>query len=233
MKKTRFKNNVPKRFLGAIPVGLKGKFYGIPYNVLAQYDLTGKVSIMVYDSRNGDLMVQITGKQKTHDAELLTTYIYNQQENADSKLLVQIKRDAKLFVGQLSDEVNLYNKTTLSKAESKPKQSRTKAEPKPAHKRGSVTKYIDSRGKENKTYKVIRSSSGSFKRFDRVAGAECNHKKCARCGGVTVKNRFLGSVSDVCSPKCLNATRDMCECKCGGEFHKGRNFNEFKKRARL
>lgn len=52
----------------------------------------------------------------------------------------------------------------------------------------------------------------------------CKHTKCGACGGIKLKSYFIGkTLNDVCSGKCLAATKDACECKCGGKFHAGKN----------
>lgn len=53
----------------------------------------------------------------------------------------------------------------------------------------------------------------------------CKHTICAVCGGTRLKFNFIGrTVNELCSPKCLTASKDKCECKCGGKFHQGRGY---------
>lgn len=56
---------------------------------------------------------------------------------------------------------------------------------------------------------------------------DCKHSICAICGGAKIQSSFLGRIgttlSQVCSPKCQAASKDICNCKCGGQFHKGQN----------
>jgi hypothetical protein len=52
----------------------------------------------------------------------------------------------------------------------------------------------------------------------------CKHIKCRSCGGVKLKRGYIGvTINEICSGKCLNASKDACECKCKGKFHKGNN----------
>lgn len=52
----------------------------------------------------------------------------------------------------------------------------------------------------------------------------CKHIKCGACGGIKLKRAFVGvTLNEVCSSKCLAATKDACECKCNGKFHRGNN----------
>ena len=63
----------------------------------------------------------------------------------------------------------------------------------------------------------------------RTAVKKCNHKICGVCGGIKRKN--IGSLlSDVCSPQCLAASKDACECKCGGQYHRGQNSKKLTER---
>lgn len=57
--------------------------------------------------------------------------------------------------------------------------------------------------------------------------AKCRHVVCKKCGGV--KSKIGATLNDVCSAKCVNAVKDQCECKCGGQFHKGNNSRELNK----
>jgi hypothetical protein len=52
----------------------------------------------------------------------------------------------------------------------------------------------------------------------------CKHIKCRSCGGVKLKRGYIGvTINEICHGKCLNASKDACECKCKGKFHKGNN----------
>ena len=52
----------------------------------------------------------------------------------------------------------------------------------------------------------------------------CKHTKCGTCGGIKLKRVFIGkTINQVCSGKCLAASKDACECKCKGKFHAGQN----------
>lgn len=57
--------------IGALPVGLKGKIYGLPYKVLIQYEINNKVSAEIYeDTPKGELIVSISGNTKFLPAEI-------------------------------------------------------------------------------------------------------------------------------------------------------------------
>jgi hypothetical protein len=52
----------------------------------------------------------------------------------------------------------------------------------------------------------------------------CKHIKCGTCGGIKLKRVFIGkTINQVCSGKCLAASKEACECKCKGKFHAGKN----------
>ena len=58
---TNFRRN---RFIGALPVGLKGKLYGQPFKVLVQYDVFGGVKAQLYeDEEGGGIITEITGRK--------------------------------------------------------------------------------------------------------------------------------------------------------------------------
>jgi len=58
---TNFRRN---RFIGALPVGLKGKLYGQPFKVLIQYDVFGGVKAQLFeDEEGGGIITEITGRK--------------------------------------------------------------------------------------------------------------------------------------------------------------------------
>jgi alpha-N-acetylglucosamine transferase len=51
-------------FIGALPVGLKGKIYGQPFKVLIQYDAFGGVKAQIYeDEQGGGMITEVTGRK--------------------------------------------------------------------------------------------------------------------------------------------------------------------------
>ena len=50
----------------------------------------------------------------------------------------------------------------------------------------------------------------------------CVHTYCKICGGIKSR-RIAGNLTDICHPKCQSASGNICECKCRGKHHQGRN----------
>ena len=74
--------------IGALPVGLKGKFYGQPFKVLVQYDAFGGVRTQIYENEdNGSLITEIKGdiSEKKSKGDTLANWAYAryQSENKD------------------------------------------------------------------------------------------------------------------------------------------------------
>ena len=109
-----------KKLLGALPVGFKGKFAGVPFSISVQYDIYGNVSAIVLSTEN-KAIIAIDGDSKKIKAlaDKFFTYI---STNTDQKL----KTDAdfkyfqkdyytkiKDFVKNITEEVNDYNKKQM------------------------------------------------------------------------------------------------------------------------
>lgn len=109
-----------KKLLGALPVGFKGKFAGVPFSISVQYDIYGNVSAIVLSTEN-KAIISIDGDSKKIKAlaDKFFTYI---STNTDQKL----KTDAdfkyfqkdyytkiKDFVKNITEEVNDYNKKQM------------------------------------------------------------------------------------------------------------------------
>jgi len=84
--------------------------------------------------------------------------------------------------------------------------------------------------KEAKKYMAsIRKAKGGTT-IKKISGAtKCKHKICGSCGGVKKIKKIGTLLNDVCSAKCLASQKDICECKCGGEYHKNTNSNKLTK----
>ena len=186
--------------IGDLPVGLRGKMYGLPFKVLIQYDIEGKVEAEIYeDGKSGHKIVSITGNKKNIKTEVQKLYVEiksNYFPNEPDKELKMIFKDCEKLIKQLSGEVHDFNSGKNVKvikpqrieigpkkiAPMKHKKISIKKIAKKIRtgkkKKGSVTRYIDKRGKENRTYKVVRSPDGHFKHITRIAGIspkDCRH----------------------------------------------------------
>lgn len=114
--------------IGALPVGLRGKFYGLPFSVMIQYDLEGKVAAHVMNDKAGSMIVSISGNTKniTKEADVIAAaaaanYDWSSITWIDKreKLKRQMTADAKKFVSQLSSEVRDFNSGKVKAAKDK------------------------------------------------------------------------------------------------------------------
>lgn len=169
--------------INALPVGLEGKIYGMPFFVSMQYDITGNVSADVYENfGNKDKIVSITGDKKNIKREInliATAVFHHQQTPADQQK--DVEKAVSKLVKQISGEVHTFNKANRSPQEvqkpdplqkdqaSKHKQKIHKPMARKKRK-GATIKYIDRKGRENKTYEIKRDKEGHFEKFNRIAG---------------------------------------------------------------
>jgi hypothetical protein len=109
-----------KKLLGALPVGFKGKFAGVPFSISVQYDIYGNVSAIVLSTEN-KAIIAIDGDSKKIKAlaDKFFTYI---STNTDQKLKTDLDfkyfqkeyySKIKDFVKNITEEVNDYNKKQM------------------------------------------------------------------------------------------------------------------------
>lgn len=109
-----------KKLLGALPVGFKGKFAGVPFLISVQYDIYGNVSAIVLSTEN-KAIIAIDGDSKKIKAlaDKFFTYI---STNTDQKLKTDLDfkyfqkeyySKIKDFVKNITEEVNDYNKKQM------------------------------------------------------------------------------------------------------------------------
>lgn len=77
--------------------------------------------------------------------------------------------------------------------------------------------WLDQRLTDEEWIPIVQTLDALPKFAPTVNG--CTHAICGTCGGLAQTVGDL-DVFAVCSPKCLAATGDVCECKCGGKFHR-------------
>ena len=125
--------------IGALPVGMTGNFWGIPFKVHNQFDIYGAVTAIVENTNNGTTIVSIDGSTPVANlVKKFTNYIKahgnkqffvpdtswrakpgsGSQENVTSKEFKMMERDGSKFVKDLYQEVRWYNagKTGTGKA---------------------------------------------------------------------------------------------------------------------
>lgn len=109
-----------KKLLGALPVGFKGKFAGVPFSISVQYDIYGNVSAIVLSTENKAIISIDGDSKKIKDlTDKFFTYI---STNTDQKLKTDqdfkyFQKDyyskIKDFVKNITQEVNDYNKKQM------------------------------------------------------------------------------------------------------------------------
>jgi hypothetical protein len=104
-----------KKLLGALPVGFKGKFAGVPFSISVQYDIYGNVSAIVLGDKNNTI-VAIDGDKKKEKAfvDTFNGYIYKGSgysdiETYNKNYFTKVKN----FVKNINQEVNDYNKKQM------------------------------------------------------------------------------------------------------------------------
>lgn len=127
-----------RKGIGAIPVGLRFTIAGVKMFVEAQFDIYNKVHINIVDEQSKKTVVKIDGvaRNKKEQAEKLLKYVvkntnidieststYKTQglKNRSVRYPAEkaILQDTKKIIDQLSQEVNLYNKTPTKAIEIK------------------------------------------------------------------------------------------------------------------
>ena len=122
-KKHAVKNKTAKKIiknkLGALPIGFKGKIWGVPFKIVNQYDIYNDVSAIMEDTDTGSIIVVFDGKGSANDkAEKIVSYVssYLKVDEADKKM---IKSRMLKFATQMQKEVKEYNagkKKTIKKS---------------------------------------------------------------------------------------------------------------------
>lgn len=105
--------------IGALPVGMTGKFWGIPFKVYNQFDIYGAVTAIVEDTNNGKLIVEVTSRTKAPaQIESFKNYIAINAGIDEFSNIKEIERSSKQFITNLYNEVKKYNegKTGTGKA---------------------------------------------------------------------------------------------------------------------
>lgn len=161
-----------KKLLGALPVGFKGKFAGVPFSISVQYDIYGNVSAIVLSTEN-KAIIAIDGDSKKIKAlaDKFFTYI---STNTDQKL----KTDAdfkyfqkdyytkiKDFVKNITEEVNDYNKKQMPT-----KKAVKKVAKKAATKKAIVKKAIKKSAPKKAVVKRVVKKSAPKKAVKRQTG---------------------------------------------------------------
>lgn len=151
MTKTQIKDLLKKaankrKGIGAIPVGLRFTIAGVKMFVEAQFDIYNKVHINIVDEQTKKTVVKIDGvvRNKKEQAEKLLKYVVKNTlidiESTSTQKAARfssinftnfkttrldaskaILQDTKKIIDQLSQEVNLYNKTPTKAIEIKAK----------------------------------------------------------------------------------------------------------------
>lgn len=143
---TNFRRN---RFIGALPVGLKGKLFGQPFKVLVQYDAFGGVRTQIFeDETGGGLITEVRGdksEKKTkgkafadwaysrYSKENKDSYPFNSAGERSSKDRDDLRKDMEkrgdAFISNIVDETIKFNKgdSKVSTAKKKVSLGPTKA----------------------------------------------------------------------------------------------------------
>ena len=161
-----------KKLLGALPVGFKGKFAGVPFSISVQYDIYGKVSAIILSDKNYSI-VAIDGDKKKEIAFTDTFYNYIYKESGDTKK-DQFKKDyytrIKNFVKNINQEVNDYNKKQMPI-----KKAVKKVAKKLATKKAIVKKAVKKSAPKKVSKKSSKKASKSMK-----GGAKKSSKKSSK-----------------------------------------------------
>jgi hypothetical protein len=170
------RGKLPKKYLsgiGALPVGLTGKLFGMPYEVTIQYDIEGKVVAQIWSE--SAFVSDILGDKK-HDAsefDKVKNAVNRYYIAPDDKKRKNVDETIKKLINNLSTEVRDYN---AGKPSAKPQYIPSKPIPKniPARKvhkkKTHFTKYIDKDLKKDRVYEVKRDKKGKYKSIERIAG---------------------------------------------------------------
>jgi hypothetical protein len=171
-----------KKLLGALPVGFKGKFAGVPFSISVQYDIYGKVSAIVLGDKNNTI-VAIDGDKKKEKAfiDAFNGYIFKGSGYSISDIEKYNKNyftKVKNFVKNINQEVNDYNKKQMpiKKAVKKVakkvatkkaivKKAVKKSAPKKAIKKTTAKPAVKKQtGTSNRKYDILRQALPAGKR---------------------------------------------------------------------
>lgn len=145
------KKTFQARALGALPVGLRGKFRGWGFIVKVQFEIDGTAAVEIWDQA-GDVVARITGKNKNEIPAAVTRIkagIMELEEDKTffsipSKMSKQLEKDIQAFVKNLYDEAAAENKAMKAKPT-------TAKKPSPAQKAARAKFAEMARAKAKKT----------------------------------------------------------------------------------
>ena len=236
--------------IGEIPVGFKGKLYGFPFVIKAQYKIDGSIqSLIVSDA--GDIAINGKDpKEKTRAKDMLFSMIKNSgylevPENAYEgsyalrmyeKAVVEVKKS----VGRLID--NLYAETAIENKKLKSKPA-AKVAPKPVVKKAVVKKAVVKAAPKAKavpkvktivkaavaTKSAYKQTGSSNELYDEARNAMPPGKRRSASGKTyteTRKNRsdrpgYLTGVDDIKKEKIYGAFKYQSMIdRLGNDFHK-------------
>jgi len=110
------------KLIGALLVGFKGKLYGWPFSIKAQYKIDGSIAAQIWD--NNGVLVELTGLKKTEIPTAENAILQEISNLNDDKRLFENKdvvRNIKKFVANIYDEASKENKKSSLKATTRAK----------------------------------------------------------------------------------------------------------------
>jgi hypothetical protein len=183
-----------KKLLGALPVGFKGKFAGVPFSISVQYDIYGNVSAIVLGDKNNTI-VAIDGDKKKEKAfiDTFNGYIFKGSGYSVSDIETYNKNyftKVKNFVKNINQEVNDYNKKQMpiKKAVKKvaKKVATKKAIVKKAIKKTAPKKAV----KKTASKQAVKKQTGTSNiALDKLRKAKAPGKRTSKDGNVYYESR--------------------------------------------
>lgn len=156
--------------IGALPINAKGKFFGLPFKIINQFDLSGKVDLMIYeDTSKSPLIVKITDQSEIDFLiDAVASWIFKNSEKSkmnsfDERDIKEVHKRIKPYLSNLLKEVKDYNrKSKKAPVKSAIKKSRPVKKAKAAKKTAFKNTY--QRGTSNKTADESRKALSPGKR---------------------------------------------------------------------
>lgn len=208
--------------IGALPINFTGSFLGFNFGIINQFDIYNNVEAEFYnitDAKNHYKIFSLDGSKKQLDNGI--SILYANAIGTGSEPYKNMDKDIKNFLSQINNEVILHNKGLKSNKKIEIPKQKT-----PKQKNTNKVKSIKTNSPDN--LMKGKKSTVITKVEKWISGTKkCNHIICGVCGGI--KNKIGATITDVCSPKCVNASKDSCECKCAGKYHRGNNIEKLNK----
>lgn len=110
--------------IGAIPVNFAGKFWGVPFKIIAQYTIENKVELIVEDKATGQKITTLTGRNSEQAANTFLQHILKQNKESDLlpfKYVVKNRRSKStkdtgiVFAKELNEAYKLAENAAKSK----------------------------------------------------------------------------------------------------------------------